>query len=46
MTQMHPHSSIQENDMTTTEITQQARHEEALKQYLEESPQLKEEIRT
>ena len=31
--------------MTTTEITQQARHEEALKQYLEESPQLKEEIK-
>ncbi|ARB27332.1 dephospho-CoA kinase [Pseudomonas tolaasii] len=31
--------------MTTTEKTQEARHEEALEQYLKESPQLKEEIK-
>ena len=31
--------------MTTKEMTQEARHEEALKKYLEESPQLKEEIK-
>ncbi|WP_460131546.1 DUF6388 family protein [Pseudomonas sp. S1_E04] len=31
--------------MTTTEKTQEARHEEALEKYLKESPQLKEEIK-
>ena len=31
--------------MTTTEMTQEARHEEALKKYLEDTPQLKEEIK-
>lgn len=45
MTQMHPHSQIKENDMTLSEMTQEARHEEALKKYLEESPQLRDEIK-
>ena len=31
--------------MTTTEMTQDARHEQALKHYLEDTPQLKEEIK-
>ncbi|CAM2943181.1 MULTISPECIES: DUF6388 family protein [Pseudomonas] len=31
--------------MTTTAMTQEVRHAAALKQYLEESPQLKEEIK-
>ena len=31
--------------MTTTEMTQAARHEQALKHYLEDTPQLKEEIK-
>ena len=31
--------------MTTTEVTQEVRHEEALKKYLEDTPQLKEEIK-
>ena len=31
--------------MTTTEMTQEARHEQALKHYLEDTPQLKEEIK-
>ncbi|MDF3161862.1 DUF6388 family protein [Pseudomonas proteolytica] len=31
--------------MTTTEMTQQERHTKALNKYLEESPQLKEEIK-
>ncbi|WP_439863234.1 DUF6388 family protein [Pseudomonas antarctica] len=31
--------------MTTTEMTQEVRHEEALKKYLEDTPQLKEEIK-
>ena len=31
--------------MTTTEMTQEVRHAEALKKYLEESAQLKEEIK-
>ncbi|WP_348748676.1 DUF6388 family protein [Pseudomonas rhodesiae] len=31
--------------MTTTEMTQAARHEAALEHYLKESPQLKEEIK-
>jgi hypothetical protein len=31
--------------MTTTEMTQEARHEAALEYYLKESPQLKEEIK-
>ncbi|CRM83112.1 hypothetical protein GCM10009091_12310 [Pseudomonas brenneri] len=31
--------------MTTTAMTQEVRHAEALKKYLEESPQLKEEIK-
>ena len=31
--------------MTTTEMTQEARHEVALKKYLEELPQLKKEIK-
>ncbi|CRL96770.1 MULTISPECIES: DUF6388 family protein [Pseudomonas] len=31
--------------MTTTEMTQEARHEEALNKYLEDTPQLKEEIK-
>ncbi len=31
--------------MTTTEMTQEARHEAALEHYLKESPQLKEEIK-
>ena len=31
--------------MTTTEMTQEARHEQALKHYLEATPQLKEEIK-
>ncbi|AZE53079.1 hypothetical protein C4K03_0908 [Pseudomonas synxantha] len=30
--------------MTTTEMTQEVRHQAALEKYLEESPQLKEEI--
>jgi hypothetical protein len=36
---------ISENDMTVKELTQEARHEEALKKYLLESPQLAEEIK-
>ncbi|MGY2376877.1 DUF6388 family protein [Pseudomonas sp. SDO524_S393] len=31
--------------MTTTEMTQEVRHERALEKYLAESPQLKEEIK-
>ncbi|MBF6026217.1 dephospho-CoA kinase [Pseudomonas sp. P115] len=31
--------------MTTTEMTQEVRHQIALEKYLEESPQLKEEIK-
>ncbi|AVE07104.1 dephospho-CoA kinase [Pseudomonas palleroniana] len=31
--------------MTTTEMTQEVRHQVALEKYLEESPQLKEEIK-
>ncbi|WP_426135281.1 DUF6388 family protein [Pseudomonas sp. PWP3-1b2] len=31
--------------MTTTEMTQEVRHEEALRKYLEDTPQLKEEIK-
>ena len=31
--------------MTTTEMTQEVRHEEALKKFLEDTPQLKEEIK-
>ena len=31
--------------MTTTEMTQETRHEQALKHYLEATPQLKEEIK-
>ncbi|MGY4636947.1 DUF6388 family protein [Pseudomonas sp. TE24901] len=31
--------------MTTTEMTLEVRHEEALKKYLEDTPQLKEEIK-
>ncbi|MPR04796.1 dephospho-CoA kinase [Pseudomonas sp. MAFF 212408] len=31
--------------MTTTELTQEARHQQALDKYLEESPHLKEEIK-
>nr|WP_314560806.1 DUF6388 family protein [uncultured Pseudomonas sp.] len=31
--------------MTTTEMTQEVRHEEALKKYLGDTPQLKEEIK-
>ncbi|MGZ0718921.1 DUF6388 family protein [Pseudomonas palleroniana] len=31
--------------MTTTEMTQEVRHQAALEKYLEESPQLKEEIK-
>ncbi len=31
--------------MTTTETTQEVRHEKALKKYLEDTPQLKEEIK-
>ncbi|MBJ2244668.1 DUF6388 family protein [Pseudomonas haemolytica] len=31
--------------MTTTEMTQEVRHEEALKKYLEDTPQLKDEIK-
>ena len=31
--------------MTKTEMTQAARHEQALKHYLEDTPQLKEEIK-
>lgn len=31
--------------MTTTEMTQEVRHEAALEHYLKESPQLKEEIK-
>jgi hypothetical protein len=36
---------ISENDMTVKELTQEARHEEALKKYLLDSPQLVEEIK-
>jgi len=36
---------ISENDMTVKELTQEARHEEALKKYLLESPQLADEIK-
>jgi hypothetical protein len=36
---------ISENDMNVKELTQEARHEEALKKYLLESPQLAEEIK-
>jgi hypothetical protein len=36
---------ISENDMTDKELTQEARHEEALKKYLLDSPQLAEEIK-
>ena len=36
---------ISENDMTVKELTQEARHAEALKKYLLESPQLAEEIK-
>jgi hypothetical protein len=36
---------IRENDMTVKELTQEARHEEALKKYLLDSPQLAEEIK-
>jgi hypothetical protein len=36
---------ISENDMTVKELTQEARHEEALKKYLVDSPQLAEEIK-
>jgi hypothetical protein len=36
---------ISENDMTDKELTQEARHEEALKKYLLESPQLADEIK-
>jgi|SRR3990167_8789832 hypothetical protein len=36
---------ISENAMTVKELTQEARHEEALKKYLLESPQLAEEIK-
>jgi hypothetical protein len=36
---------ISENDMTVKELTQEARHEEALKKYLLDSPQLAEEIK-
>jgi hypothetical protein len=36
---------ISENPMTVKELTQEARHEEALKKYLLESPQLAEEIK-
>lgn len=31
--------------MTTTEMTQEVRHQEALEKYLEATPQLKEEIK-
>ncbi|MGE1154414.1 dephospho-CoA kinase [Pseudomonas sp. MAFF 730085] len=31
--------------MTTTELTQEARHQQALDKYLDESPHLKEEIK-
>jgi len=36
---------ISENDMTVKELTQEARHAEALKKYVLESPQLAEEIK-
>jgi hypothetical protein len=36
---------ISENDMTVKELSQEARHAEALKKYLLESPQLAEEIK-
>jgi hypothetical protein len=36
---------ISENEMTVKELTQEARHEEALKKYVLESPQLAEEIK-
>jgi hypothetical protein len=36
---------ISENDMTVKELTQEARHEEALKKYLLDSSQLAEEIK-
>jgi hypothetical protein len=36
---------ISENDMTVKELTQEARHEEALKKYLLDSPQLAGEIK-
>jgi hypothetical protein len=36
---------ISENDMTVKELTQEARHEEALKKYLLDSPQLADEIK-
>lgn len=42
---MHPHSLIKENAMTSTEVTQEQRHEQALEKYLSELPQLKEEIK-
>ena len=36
---------IKENAMTVKEVSQEARHEEALKKYLLESPQLADEIK-
>jgi hypothetical protein len=36
---------ISENNMTVKELSQQAKHEEALKKYLLDSPQLAEEIK-
>jgi hypothetical protein len=36
--------SISENDMTAKELTQEARHEEALRKYALDTPQLLEEI--
>jgi hypothetical protein len=36
---------ISENDMTVKELTQEARHEEALKKYVLDAPQLLEEIK-
>jgi hypothetical protein len=36
---------ISENAMTVKELTQEARHKEALKKYLQESPQLADEIK-
>jgi len=36
---------ISENDMTVKELTQEARHEEALKKYVLECPQLADEIK-
>ena len=46
MIQIHlPFPPISENDMTVKELTQEARHEEALKKYLLDSPQLSDEIK-